>query len=150
MFNNRIGMEYSTDCEESQQFSPTFNEFSRRLAKYLIEKYDLHYKEIMEIGCGKGEFLTLLCDLGENRGVGFDPAYVKARDTSKTAERITFIQDFYSEKYAGYQADFVCCKMTLEHIHPTAQFVSMVRRAIGDRFPGRSTGYPALPPQTRT
>jgi len=127
-------LEYSTDCEESQGFSPTFNEFSRRLAKYLIEKYDLHYKEIMEIGCGKGEFLTLLCDLGENRGVGFDPAYVKARDTSKTAERITFIQDFYSEKYAGYQADFVCCKMTLEHIHLTAQFVSMVRRAIGDRL----------------
>ena len=126
-------LEYSTDCEESQGFSPTFNEFSRRLAKYLIEKYDLHYKEILEIGCGKGEFLTLLCDLGENRGVGFDPAYVKARDTSKTAERITFIQDFYSEKYAGYQADFVCCKMTLEHIHPTAKFVSMVRRAIGTR-----------------
>jgi len=126
-------LEYSTDCEESQGFSPTFNEFSRRLAKYLIEKYDLHHKDILEIGCGKGEFLTLLCDLGENRGVGFDPAYVKGRDASKAAERITFIQDFYSEKYAGYQADFVCCKMTLEHIHPTAEFVSMVRRAIGDR-----------------
>ena len=127
-------LEYSTDCEESQGFSPTFNKFSRRLAKYLIEKYDLHHKEILEIGCGKGEFLTLLCDLGENRGVGFDPAYVKGRDASKAAERITFIQDFYSEKYAGYQADFVCCKMTLEHIHPTAEFVSMVRRAIGDRL----------------
>lgn len=126
-------LEYSIDCEESQGFSPTFNEFSRRLAKYLIEKYNLHHKDILEIGCGKGEFLTLLCDLGENRGVGFDPAYVKGRDASKPAERITFIQDFYSEKYAGYQADFVCCKMTLEHIHPTAEFVSMVRRAIGDR-----------------
>ena len=123
-------LEYSTDCEESQGFSPTFNEFSRRLAKYLIEKYDLHYKEILEIGCGKGEFLTLLCDLGENRGVGFDPAYVKARDTSKARERITFIQDFYSEKYAGYHANFICCK----HIHPAAEFVSMVRRAIGDRL----------------
>ena len=126
-------LEYSIDCEESQGFSPTFNKFSRRLAKYLIEKYDLHHKDILEIGCGKGEFLTLLCDLGENRGVGFDPAYVKGRDASKAAERITFIQDFYSEGYAGYQADFVCCKMTLEHIHPTAKFVSMVRRAIGNR-----------------
>jgi SAM-dependent methyltransferase len=127
-------LEYSIDCEESQGFSPTFNKFSRRLAKHLIEKYDLHHKEILEIGCGKGEFLTLLCDLGENRGVGFDPAYVKGRDASKAAERITFIQDFYSEKYAGYHADFICCKMTLEHIHATAEFVRMVRRSIGDRL----------------
>ena len=131
---NATMLEYSSDCEESQGFSPTFNKFSRDLATYLIEKYDLRHKEILEIGCGKGEFLTLLCDLGENRGVGFDPAYVRGRHTSKAAERIIFIQDFYSEKYTSYEADFVCCKMTLEHIHPTAKFVSMVRQAIGGRL----------------
>ncbi|MFH1674067.1 MAG: class I SAM-dependent methyltransferase [Pseudomonadota bacterium] len=127
-------LEYSSDCEESQGFSSTFNKFSHNLATYLIEKYDLHHKDILEIGCGKGEFLTLLCELGQNRGVGFDPAYVRGRHTSKAADRITFIQDFYSEKYAGYQADFICCKMTLEHIHRTEQFVSTVRQAIEDRL----------------
>lgn len=127
-------LEYSSDCEESQGCSSTFNKFSRHLATYLIEKYDLHHKDILEIGCGKGEFLTLLCELGQNRGVGFDPAYVSGRHTSKAADRITFIQDFYSEKYAGYQADFICCKMTLEHIHSTEQFVSTVRQAIEGRL----------------
>ena len=127
-------LEYSSDCEESQGFSSTFNKFSHHLATYLIEKYDLHHKDILEIGCGKGEFLTLLCELGQNRGVGFDPAYVRGRHTSKAADRITFIQDFYSEKYAGYQADFICCKMTLEHIHRTEQFVSTVRQAIEGRL----------------
>ena len=127
-------LEYSSDCEESQGFSSTFNKFSHNLATYLIEKYDLHHKDILEIGCGKGEFLTLLCELGQNRGVGFDPAYVRGRHTSKAADQITFIQDFYSEKYAGYQADFICCKMTLEHIHRTEQFVSTVRQAIDGRL----------------
>jgi hypothetical protein len=47
---------------------------------------------------------------------------------------VTFIADFYSEEYTRYHADFVCCKMTLEHISDTAEFVSRVRRSIGDRL----------------
>jgi SAM-dependent methyltransferase len=127
-------LEYSSRCEETQGFSPTFNAFHQGLAAYLISRFDLRKKGIMEIGCGKGEFLTLLCELGDNRGVGFDPAYVSGRNCSSARSRITFIKDFFSEKYADYQADFICCKMTLEHIHQTADFLSTVRRLIGDRY----------------
>lgn len=126
-------LEYSEECEESQAFSETFNEFSHNVAKYLIKKYNLYHKDILEIGCGKGDFLTLICELGENRGVGIDPAYVQGRDGQGVSDKVIFIQDFYSEKYASYKADFICCKMTLEHIFPTAEFVSMVRKAIGNR-----------------
>ncbi|NIR48392.1 methyltransferase domain-containing protein [candidate division KSB1 bacterium] len=126
--------EYSSDYEETQGFSPTFNSFHRRLATDLINRYDLHKKNIIEIGCGKGEFLALLCNLGDNRGLGFDPAYVSERNPSTADNRITFIQDFYSEEYAHHRGNFICCKMTLEHIQDTADFVSMVRRSIGDRL----------------
>lgn len=125
--------EYSSNYEATQGFSSTFNIFHRRLAMRLIERYDLHGKQIIEIGCGQGEFLSLLCELGGNYGVGFDPAYVSERDHRKALDRVTFIKDFYSEKYANYQGDFVCCKMTLEHIQLVADFVSTVRRSIGDR-----------------
>jgi hypothetical protein len=125
--------EYSSIYEETQGFSPTFNAFHQRLATRLIKRYDLYNKIVVEIGCGKGEFLNMICELGGNRGVGFDPAYVSERDHRAAKNRITFIKDFYSEKYAGYQGDFVCCKMTLEHIQHTADFVSTVRRAIGNR-----------------
>ena len=67
--------EYSPRYEATQAYSPTFNSFHRKLATQLIEKYNLHHKNIIEIGCGQGEFLTLLCELGNNHGVGFDPAY---------------------------------------------------------------------------
>ena len=53
--------EYSSRYEETQGFSPTFNAFHRALAERLIARYDLHGKDIVEIGCGKGEFLMLLC-----------------------------------------------------------------------------------------
>ena len=91
-------------------------------------------KEIIEIGCGKGEFISLLCELGNNRGFGFDPAYISERNKSSAKDRVTFIKDFYSEKYVNYHADFVCCKMTLEHIPNTLEFMRIVRRSIGDRL----------------
>jgi SAM-dependent methyltransferase len=125
--------EYSSGYEATQAFSPTFNAFAHRLATRLIDQYDLHGKDIIEIGCGQGEFLTLLCELGGNRGVGFDPAYVSGRSESSTQDGITFIKDFYSEKYADYHGDFVCCKMTLEHIQHTADFVSTVRHSLRDQ-----------------
>lgn len=126
--------EYSGRYEETQGFSGTFQKFHKELAQRLIDRYDLHDKKVIEIGCGKGEFLVLLCELGENTGVGFDPGFVENRIESSTIDRITFIKDFYSEKYSAYRGDFVCCKMTLEHIHPTLEFITTVRRAIGDNL----------------
>jgi len=122
-------LESSDRCEESQGYSETFKAFHSRLAKSLIDRYDLNKKTVLEIGCGKGEFLALLCELGDNRGVGFDPAYVPGRIPE--SQRLTFIRDFYSEEYLDYDADFVCCKMTLEHIHQTRRFLQTARRAIG-------------------
>jgi len=125
--------EYSGRYEETQGFSATFNTFHKGLAERLIERYGLRDKQVLEIGCGKGEFLALLSELGNNRGIGFDPGYREDRNLRIRDGRVTFIKDFYSEKYADHQADFVCCKMTLEHIQETDNFVGTVRRAIGER-----------------
>lgn len=124
---------YSGQYEETQGFSPTFQAFHKRLAQNLIDDYDLRGKTVVEIGCGKGEFLTLLCEMGQNRGIGFDPAFVAERNPAGADLDVEFVADFYSEKYTNVSADFFCCKMTLEHIPNTAEFVRMVRRAIGDR-----------------
>jgi hypothetical protein len=126
--------EYSVGYEATQSFSPTFNRFNTQLAQRLIDRYALHGKHVIEIGCGQGEFLKLLCELGNNDGIGFDPAYDPKRPGDPTTVRIEFVQDFYSEKYTNVQGDFVCCKMTLEHIFNTAEFVRTIRRSIADRL----------------
>ena len=126
--------EYGLRYEGTQSFSSTFNVFAYNLATNLIERYDLHNKDIIEVGCGQGEFLLQLCELGENRGVGFDPAYRGDAPESEAKDRVEFIADFYSEKYSNYRGDFVCCKMTMEHIKEPFEFVSTVRRSIGDNF----------------
>lgn len=126
--------EYSVGYEATQSYSPTFNAFHTALAQQLIDKYDLRHKQIIEIGCGQGEFLILLAEMGNNRGVGFDPAYDPARPREFDPTQVEFIQDFYSEAYTHIQGDLVCCKMTLEHIPNTAAFMRTVRRSIGDRL----------------
>lgn len=125
--------EYSTSCEESQGFSPTFNSFSRSLAKRWVEEYQLQGKSALEIGCGKGEFLSQLVEYGMGSGIGVDPAYVPGRLDTPVADKLEFIQDLYSEKYAYLKADVICCRHTLEHIGPTAEFMRIIRNTIGDR-----------------
>lgn len=138
--------EYSSRYEATQSYSPTFSAFSRRLATSLVEKHDLRSKRILEIGCGQGEFLTELCEIGGNRGIGFDPAYIPERSPANT-DLIEFKADFYSEKYTGVEADFFVCKMTLEHIGPTGDFIGTVRRAIADQT--GSTVFFQIPNATR-
>lgn len=125
---NSTLQDYSAEYESTQSYSPTFDNFSRQLAQDLIERHDLHGKQIIEIGCGMGEFLGQICGMGENRGLGFDPAYQVGRVAH--SEKIRFIRDFYSEQCAHHHADFVICKMTLEHIGNVTEFVGMVRAAL--------------------
>ncbi len=126
-------LEYSTGYESTQSYSPTFNVFAKGLVQNLTDRYDLHDKDIIEIGCGQGEFLTMLCEIGLNRGIGFDPSYIPGRNENLENNKISIIKDFYSEKYADIKCDFLCCRMTLEHIHKTGDFIRIIRRSIKDK-----------------
>ncbi len=124
---------YTQAYENSLHFSPYFQAYAQELATRLVEQYHLYGKDIVEIGCGTGEFLSLLCEGGRNRAFGFDPSYDGRTEGGVAGEHVTFIRDFYSESYAGYPADFICCRQVLEHIHSPRDFLSQLRRAIGDQ-----------------
>jgi SAM-dependent methyltransferase len=127
-------LEYSQRYDNSLDFSPVFQEYASQLARRLIDTYGIRGREVVELGCGKGHFLALLCEGGNNRGVGFDPSYEGARVESPAADRITYIADFYSEKYTAHRGDLVCCRHVFEHISDPVGFLSMVRRTIGERL----------------
>ncbi len=127
-------LSYSQDYENSLHYSPRFAEYAQSLAARLVERHNLYDKDIIEIGCGKGDFLISLCELGNNRGVGFDPSYVPRSEHRQMKDRVKFIQDFYSEHYKDYQADLIACRHTLEHILNPTDLLKPLRQAIGDRL----------------
>ncbi len=124
---------YSIDYEETQIFSPRFQQFVEEICDDQDRKYHLRGKTALEIGCGKGEFLVALCERTGCAGIGIDPGYRPERTHSTAASRLTFIQDFYGPQYSDLKADYVCCRHTLEHIDDVLGFMQLVREAIGDR-----------------
>ena len=119
---------YGPAYESTQSCSNTYNRFSQRLAEDLVERYNLYGKTVLEIGCGHGEFLKAVCELGGNHGIGYDPAHNPGRVVSNAD--LTFVKRLYPENDSRHAVDFLICKMTLEHIPNPRRFLSMVRRSL--------------------
>jgi hypothetical protein len=123
-------IDYFTGGYEDQQgFSKTFMEYLTGISKELIEKYNLHGKTTMEIGCGKGDFINLLTELNEGKGIGVDPAYEEGRQKNPN---LTFYKEFYSAKHGNLKASMISCRHTLEHIHGTFDFLKLIRQSLND------------------
>lgn len=124
-------VDYDQSYDNSLHFSPTFRKYADGVARDLIERYNLRGKNIVDIGCGNAEFLALVCALGDNRGLGFDPSFIQGRANLEAGKGVTVIQDYYSERYADYAADFVICRHVLEHIPKPKEFLRNVKGALG-------------------
>jgi SAM-dependent methyltransferase len=122
------------EYEDSQSFSMTFGVFAESLARGLIQRYGLSGKRVLEIGCGKGDFLALLCARGIHEGVGVDPAADPGRLPAELAGRVRLVRDSFGLQYANLVGDLICCRHTLEHIPDVGGFLAVLREAIGDRL----------------
>jgi len=127
-------LEYTPLYDTSLHYSTSFNRYAHELAQRLVSRYGLHGRKVVEIGCGKGNFLILLCELGDNHGWGFDRSFDPERVGPLCRQRISFVQDFYtSARAAQLRPDFVCFRHVLEHIAAPLEFLRELRRGFGDR-----------------
>lgn len=125
-------MEYEVEYENALHFSPTFRQYAQQLARQLIERFDLRGKRIVEIGCGDGYFLSLLCDQGSNTGFGFDPSYHQDQHVPHSPH-VTFRQEYFDPGKLDSPADLICCRHVLEHIGQPQEFLSRLHQAVRHR-----------------
>lgn len=125
-------MTYTADYENSLFVSPTYRAYAEALVADLIERFGLRGKRVVEIGCGSGEFLKLLCDQGENDGIGFDPSALAGR-CIEGHPRIRFVREHYTSKHADVDADFLCCRQVLEHVPAPRAFLRDIKSALPTR-----------------
>ena len=72
LFNQKYEtVQYGRDYDSSLDFSGVFQNYAENLADMLVQRYSLRGKTIIEIGCGRGDLLRMLCSKGANRGVRF-------------------------------------------------------------------------------
>jgi SAM-dependent methyltransferase len=113
-------VDYSKPTEESQAFSGRFNEFAESLADDLIDRLDLAGKSVLEVGCGKGDFLRLLTDRGTGPALGIDPGFLPNRD--EFGPDVEFRRDGYGAADTHLTADFIVTRHLMEHVPNVAEF----------------------------
>lgn len=125
-------LDYDVNYENSLHFSRRFQEYIEALCADLIARHTLKGKSIIDVGCGKGDFLKLICKMGGNKGYGFDKSYEPTPEDDALAD-VTFVQDFFTEAYRDYPADMIACRHVLEHIQFPIPFLEGIRKAVAGR-----------------
>ena len=136
-------LSYDQAYENSLHFSAVFNRFARELAEGLVERHDLRGKRVLDIGCGKGDFLSLVCELGANEGFGFDRSYEEGRGASPSRGSVRYFNAFFDSEHAGLRPDLVTCRHVLEHIVEPLPFLTEIAEAVAD--PGHCRFYLEVP-----
>lgn len=133
--------DYSLSYENSLFYSPLFENYTSKLINRLISKYDIRKKTVLDIGCGKGDFLRMFCEAGSNHGIGFDTSFDEKRQ-GEFPDTIKIIKDKFSSKYSGFKADMVCSRYVFEHVPQPRDFLFTIKDSLNG---GEHTIYFEVP-----
>jgi len=122
---------YDADYENSLHYSPRFQEWARGLSADLVASYGLQGGTVVEIACGKGDFLGLLREAGASRAVGFDPSWESNRDGATSPDGVEVRRELFTASTAGdLTCDLLCCRHALEHIGDPVAFLQLVHDSL--------------------
>ena len=120
--------DYSASYEETQLFSARFQEYAHWLATTLAERHGLAGTEVLEIGCGRADFLLTLCETADCGGVGSTRA--SARAGSKARPPTGFRSAAFLAEDVDRPFSLVVCRHTLEHVHDVHDFLTRLRSSL--------------------
>jgi SAM-dependent methyltransferase len=119
--------------DASLHHSRIYLEFLERLADDLIARHALAGKTVLEVACGPGFFLRLMLQRGAGAGIGVDPSLESQGADSEGGKPITWIRDFYDDRYAHLPVDLVTCRQAMHTMPDPMAFVKAVREALAGR-----------------
>ena len=123
-------LSYGKEYDNTQTYSPSFESYISELARSLIYDKNIQNCSVVEVGCGKGSFLSKLVKSEKwgNTGYGFDPSYVGAETVFDG--RLKFEKRYYDSECANIYADVVVCRHVIEHIPDPLSLLFSVRQAL--------------------
>ena len=115
---------YRHDYEATQSYSDIFNAFNQQVACEVVEAVAGRSGDVVEVGCGQGEFLALLNSHGIKRLTGFDPAFDTARSAVAGIKAIRVVNGPFEAAAVNTPVAAMVCKMTLEHMASPVGFLT--------------------------
>ncbi len=122
-------VEYRYGYENSLDFSPRFRAYAAKMARRLANTYELRGKKVVEIGCGDGEFLQRLCEIGGIQGTGYDPSRADA-PAVQVGDGTFRIFGSYFNGTAKEKADLICSRQVLEHVPEPVALLCRMREVL--------------------
>jgi len=113
---------YDDNYQNSQAHSPKFQDHMRSVLELLKAQLPSGSK-MVEVGCGKGDFLELAAADGHFHAYGYDATY--EGNSSRIEKRYLTGED-------RIEADLVVLRHVLEHIQKPHDFLHLLRKVIGN------------------
>ncbi|MEN4922741.1 class I SAM-dependent methyltransferase [Achromobacter spanius] len=113
---------YDDNYQNSQAHSPKFQDHMRSVLELLKAQLPAGSK-LVEVGCGKGDFLELAIGDGHFQAYGYDATY------EGNSPRI---EKRYLDDEDRIDADLVVLRHVLEHIQRPHEFLQLLRKIFGD------------------
>jgi SAM-dependent methyltransferase len=108
--------------------SKLFINYYKEICIYLYKKYDLENGFVYDIGCGKGTFLKMLCEMYPNvSGLGIDPSY---EGNLNPLPNLNFIQDFFKHEHVNNKPSLILSRHVFEHIECPKNFLEIIHSPI--------------------
>lgn len=125
-------LSYGKDYDNNQTCSDYFNFYLDDLVKYLIDEKQIRQSNIIEVGCGQGQFIHKLITYpgSENTGYGFDPSYIGP--LSMLDGKLNFRRCYYDDGCMDISADIVICRHVIEHVPEPLQLLKSIRAALNN------------------
>lgn len=120
---------YDGTYENSLHYSPRFEAYAQALAQDLSTRFNLRNQLVVEVGCGKGEFLRRLCRTSGARGLGIDASYDPTIPSEDSGEDISFVSEPFNTLSKELTPALVFCRHVLEHLPDARAFVEEFAQA---------------------
>lgn len=124
---------YDAAYENRQSHSEAFAAHTTKVAKVIAALLESPQPRIIEVGCGKGQFLRQLVEYVGGEGVGFDTSYEgPPRDGN-----LVFHTEYLEASGVPGRFDAVVCRHVVEHVPQIGHFLkelAAIARACGEPF----------------